>query len=70
MMGPGKHDDLCTYVREQLGIGEIGGVMLIVLAPDQNGFSCQADLRTTLALPDILESVAQQIREDREKGIP
>ena len=71
MMGPGKYDDLCTYVREQLDMGETGGVMLIVLgSPGHNGFSCQADFRTTMALPEILESVAAQIREDRDKGIP
>ena len=72
MMGPGKHDDLCTLVREQLGLGEVGGVMLIVLHPDPalSGFSCQADYQTTMAMSEILESVAQQIREDREKGIP
>jgi hypothetical protein len=71
MIGPGKHDDLCTYVREQLGLGEIGGVMLIVLSPnkEQSGFACQADFRTTMELPEILEAVAQQIREDRDKGI-
>jgi len=69
MMGPGKHDDLCTYVREQLDIGETGGVLLIVLAPEHSGFSCQADFRTTINMPEILEAVAQQIREDREKGI-
>ena len=70
MMGPGKHDDLLTEVRKKLGIGDVGGVMLIVLAPgDKSGFSCQADYRTTMAMPEILESVAQQIREDREKGV-
>jgi hypothetical protein len=69
MMGPGKHDALCTYVREQLQMGDIGGVMLIVFAPGQgNGFSCQADFQTTMMMPEILEAVAAQIREDR-KGI-
>jgi len=72
MIGPGRHDDLCTMVREQLGIGDVGGVLLIVVdpRPSHGGFSCQADLTTTMALPEILEAVAQQIREDREKGIP
>ena len=70
MIGPGKHDHLVSYVREQLGIGDVGGVLLIVIAPGDNGFSCQADLTTTLAIPDILESIAAQIRNDRDKGIP
>jgi len=71
MMGPGKHDAMLTEIRERLGIGEVGGVMLIVLHPDKalSGFSCQADYRTTVAMPEILESVAMQIREDREKGV-
>jgi hypothetical protein len=70
MMGPGKHDSLLTEIRERLGIGEVGGVMLIVLhpMPALSGFSCQADYRTTMSMPEIMESVAQQIREDREKG--
>jgi hypothetical protein len=43
--------------------------MLIVFAPGQgNGFSCQADFQTTMMMPEILEAVAAQIREDR-KGI-
>lgn len=72
MMGPGKHDDLCSYVRERLGLGLEGGVMLIVLHPNPEvtGFACQADYRTTMSMPEILESVAAQIREDRDKGIP
>ena len=70
MMGPGKHDNLCSYVRQQLGLGADGGVMLIVLHPnrDLTGFACQADYRTTMAMPEILESVAAQIRDDRAKG--
>jgi len=69
-LGPGKYDDLCTYVREQVGIPWAsenggGGVMLIVFGGNRgNSFACQADLETTLALPDILEAVAAQIRKD------
>jgi hypothetical protein len=65
-LGPGKYDDLCTYVREQVGITvKGGGVMLIVLGGNKgNGFACQADLRTTLLLPDMLEDIAKQIRND------
>ncbi|MBT1509446.1 hypothetical protein KIP88_02930 [Bradyrhizobium sp. SRL28] len=65
-LGPGKYDDLCTLVREQLGIGDHGGgvVLIVVGGPDGGGFACQADLQTTLGLPDLLEHVAQQIRKD------
>lgn len=67
-LGPGKYDDLCTYVREQAGLsGDAlirGGVMVIVVGGNKgNGFACQADVTTTLALPDMLESIARQIRE-------
>ena len=65
-LGPGKYDDVCTKVVEQVGIGEQGGgVIVIVLGGNKgNGFSCQADLRTTLLLPDMLEDIARQIRGD------
>jgi len=65
-LGPGKYDDLCTLVREQVGLGEDpgGGVIVIVVGGNKgSGFSCQADLRTTLGLPDLLEEIARQIRE-------
>ena len=65
-LGPGKYDDVCTMVRQQVGIGGdvlAGGVIVIVFGGNKgSGFSCQADPATTLALPDILERVARQIR--------
>lgn len=63
-IGPGKYDDICTMVRERVGIGdEGGGVIVIVFGGNRgNGFSCQADLATTLALPEVLEETARQIR--------
>jgi hypothetical protein len=63
-LGPGKYDDVCTMVTKQVGIGEKGGgVIVIVLGGNKgSGFSCQADLRTTLLLPDMLEDIAKQIR--------
>ena len=64
-IGPGKYDDVCSYVVEQVGIGaQGGGVIVIVFGGNKgNGFSCQADLRTTVLLPDMLENIAKQIRE-------
>jgi hypothetical protein len=75
-LGPGKYDDVCTRVREAVGLldnkGEVsrpGGVVVIVLGGNNgNGFSCQADLRTTLLLPDMLEEIARQIRESGPLG--
>jgi len=60
-LGPGKYDDLCTYVRERTG----GSVLLIVAGGNKgNGFACQTDLETALLLPNLLENVAAQIRRD------
>lgn len=62
-LGPGKYDDLCTYVRERTG----GTVLLIVLAgEDGGGFSAQTeDPGMLLKLSEILEEVAAQIRNDQ-----
>lgn len=65
--GPGKYDDICTKVRAELGMTEEtgGAVVLIVIGgPKGQGFCCQADLESSLALPDILEHMAKQIRKD------
>jgi hypothetical protein len=61
-IGPGKYDDLCTTVREEL---EADGVILIVLGGIRgHGFSCQTDLNTMARIPDLLENMARQIRKD------
>jgi len=71
-LGPGKYDDVCSMARERVGLGgseEIesdagGGVLLVVIGGNRgNGFACQADLETTLMLPDFLEHVAREIRK-------
>lgn len=63
-LGPGKYDDLATLVVERVGTTELGGgVVVIVLGGNRgSGFSVQADLVTTVALPAILENVAAEIR--------
>lgn len=72
MNEPGKYDDVCTWVREAVGLGgnEIqgyGGVVVVVLGGDRGtGFSMQADPRTTAILPTILRSLANSI--EKEKG--
>ncbi len=61
-IGPGKYDDLCTLVREK---AHAGGVLLIIFGGDKgDSFSVQADLITTLRVPDILEETARSIRKD------
>jgi hypothetical protein len=65
--GPGKYDDICTIVHEEIG----GQVILIVLGGNRgNGFACQTDLSTLIALPDLLEDMAKQLRKDAEGTLP
>jgi hypothetical protein len=60
-IGPGKYDDLCSEVRIKVDARAV--LLLVIDGSKGNGFSCQADLATTLALPDILERLAKQIRQ-------
>ena len=60
-LGPGRYDDLCTYVREKAKAD--GAIIIVIRGEKGGGFSCQADAATTLALPDILENMARQIRD-------
>lgn len=60
-LGRGKYDELCTYVREHAKAA--GAVVIVIDGEYGNGFSCQAGLDDTIALPAFLEHVAQTIRE-------
>jgi hypothetical protein len=61
-VGPGKYDDLATTVREQ---AHAAGVIVIVIGGDKGeGFAMQADVRTMLALPQMLRHIADQIEQD------
>lgn len=65
MLGPGKYDDECTKVREAT---KSRGVLLAVFDGSKgHGFSVQADLETTLRLPEILRFIADQIERDRKE---
>jgi hypothetical protein len=65
-LGPGKYDDLCTHVREK---AKAQAAIVIVLNGERgSGFSMQAGLNETLGLPELLESIAAQIRGDLAKG--
>ena len=63
MIGPGKYDDLVTYVREQ---AKARGVILLVIDGERgSGFSVQVvgdDL--TRVLPRLLREVANGIEGD------
>ena len=62
MRGPGKYDHIATMAIEA---AQATGVVVIVFNGDRgNGFSVQADAATLAAMPDILQSVVNQLRTD------
>lgn len=66
MMGPGRYDDYCKYVLEKT---DANGVLLVVVNGDKgHGMSLKASLELTLALPDILEQIAKDIRDQLSVG--
>jgi hypothetical protein len=61
-IGPGKYDDLCTYVREQ---SQAKAALVIILDGKLgSGFSVQAHGGPLPGLPALLEDIAKQIRGD------
>jgi hypothetical protein len=61
-IGPGRYDDLCTLVRKK---SRAQGVLVLILGGNKGpGFSCQADPLLMTVIPELLESVARQIRQD------
>lgn len=63
-IGPGKYDHLAAYVREQAGVTNGGVIVIVVGGKNGPGFSVQADLETSLSVPDLLEAIARDIRAD------
>lgn len=63
-VGPGRYDDLATYVREQAGAR---AVVVIVIGEDEDssGFSVQVSSGMVLRLPQLLRKVAAEI-----EGLP
>jgi hypothetical protein len=62
-MGPGKYDDLATYVRET---AQANGVAVIIIGGNKgSGFSIQnADASLTEAMPMLLRRIADEIEKD------
>lgn len=61
-LGPGKYDHLCTIVRQGTNAE---GVIVIVIGGDKgDGFSVQAALGVTQALPELLRRLADNIEAD------
>lgn len=68
-IGPGKYDDLCSFVREQVQVEESGGVLLLVIGGNRGGgFSLQCDPTILMVLPEILDNLAAEIRKDLAEG--
>jgi len=66
MLGPGRYDDLCTLVRKR---AKAEGVVVIIVGGNRgHGFAVQGDLELTERLPDMLESVARDIRRSLRQG--
>jgi hypothetical protein len=64
--GPGKYDDLCTYVREQAGAR---AALVVVIDGNRGaGFSCQAEAELMLAIAAVLEGVAEEIRRETSRS--
>lgn len=62
----GKYDELCTHAREQ---ARAQGVVLFVMNGTRgSGLSVQGPMHLQLALPALLEEIAQKIREDWKTG--
>lgn len=65
-IGPGKYDDLATYVRTE---ANADGVVVIVLGGDKgHGFSVQG--RIARDLPALLRFVADEIEASLKDAAP
>ena len=67
MLGGGHYEDACTVARESPRAR--GAILIIIGGEDGSGFSCQCDSETLMRLPEILETMARQLRTDRKKVV-
>lgn len=65
-MGPGKYDDLCTYVR--LAAKADSAIVMVFRGEHGDGFSVQATGDVVVRLPKILRDTAQMIEDSFKKG--
>ena len=64
-LGPGKYDSELTEVRVR--VGATSAVLIVLDGVRGPGFACQTTLEHLNALPEALEYIARQMREDRKK---
>ena len=67
MIGPGKYDELCSYVRAQAGAH--GAVVIVFGGNLGTGFSCEAESEVVRLLPEILRAVADEIESSASDEI-
>ena len=67
-LGPGKYDDLCTYVREQAKAE--AAIVVVIGGAKGGGFSVQAPLEIQLGLPALLRKLAQDIEQTLRGPVP
>jgi len=63
--GPGKYDDLCTKVREEAQA--VGAVVIVLNGNCGSGFSVQGPPELSIMLPELLESLASEIRSGADE---
>lgn len=62
-IGPGKYDDLTTYVREQSNADT--AIVIVMDGNKGSGFSVQTrNLKLLARLPDLLRQMADDIEQD------
>jgi hypothetical protein len=60
--GPGKYDAICTQARESAQAE--GAIVIIINGNMGSGFSVQGPADLVQQLPNILQSMASQIRNE------
>jgi hypothetical protein len=63
-IGPGKYDELCTYVREESKAD--CAVVMIVNGEKGSGFSVQSLFPASTTLPAMLRKIADDIEQSGE----
>ena len=64
--GKSKYDSELTTALKSAGA--VSGILIIADGKKGGGFAVQVDERYISAMPQMLEIIAQQIREDIKKG--
>ena len=65
--GPGKYDDLCTFVR--VTAGARCAIVMVFHGNEGSGFSVQADPETLAVLPSMLRDMANEMEGDIRRGL-